>query len=152
MPDLKNAARAGPPLPEPGPGSVPRIPLDEEGPVFASPWEARAFALVVHLHQQGHFTWAEWVEHLSAEIAAAGRAPGAGPAPSYYELWMAAAAKLFAAKGLLGAAELRAKEAFIAAHPVPPHGKARRKAVAIDRGARPRANATPQPGPERGAE
>ena len=43
-----------------------------EAPVFAEPWQAEAFALVVHLNQVGAFTWSEWTEALSREIAAAG--------------------------------------------------------------------------------
>ena len=36
---------------------VPHLPRDEEGPVFAEPWQAQAFALAVKLSEQGYFTW-----------------------------------------------------------------------------------------------
>jgi hypothetical protein len=32
------------------------LPRDEEWPVFRAPWEAQAFALVVHLHSLGVFS------------------------------------------------------------------------------------------------
>ena len=39
---------------------VPGIPVGPEGPVFAEPWQAQAFALTLSLHEQGLFTWPEW--------------------------------------------------------------------------------------------
>ena len=40
--------------------SLPHLPRDEGGPVFAEPWQAQAFAMAVRLSAQGHFTWPEW--------------------------------------------------------------------------------------------
>jgi nitrile hydratase accessory protein len=37
-------------------------------PHFFAPWQARAFALTVHLHDQGHFSWDDWVNTFSARI------------------------------------------------------------------------------------
>lgn len=38
---------------------------DEKGEAtFAEPWQAQAFALVVHLHSKGAFTWREWASAL----------------------------------------------------------------------------------------
>ena len=51
--------------------ALPAIPRDREGPVFAEPWEAQAFALAVRLHERGCFTWREWTDALAAEIGAA---------------------------------------------------------------------------------
>jgi hypothetical protein len=48
--------------------------LAGDEPVFREPWEAQAFAMTVLLHQQGLFTWTEWAQALSAQIAA-GQAP-----------------------------------------------------------------------------
>ena len=44
--------------------ALPPLPRDEEGPVFAEPWQAQAFALAVKLSEQGHFTWKEWATAL----------------------------------------------------------------------------------------
>ena len=94
-------------------GAVPGLPKDEEGVVFAAPWEAKAFALVVHLHQQGRFEWQEWVDALSGEVAADREREPHAP---YYELWLSAAEKLIGGKGLVSAAQLDAeREALFAA-------------------------------------
>ena len=39
--------------------ALPRLPRDTDGPVFADPWQAQAFALEVRLSELGHFTWKE---------------------------------------------------------------------------------------------
>jgi nitrile hydratase accessory protein len=85
--------------------AVPGLPQDEDGVVFAAPWEAKAFALVVHLHQRGAFAWSEWVQALSAEIAA--DRTRAEPT-SYYLLWLSAAEQLVAARGLVAESQLEA--------------------------------------------
>lgn len=77
---------------------VPGLPRDDEGVVFAAPWEAKAFALVVHLHQRGAFAWQDWVSSLSAEIAEDRARPVETP---YYELWLSAAEKLMTRQGLV---------------------------------------------------
>ena len=98
---------------------VPALPRDEDGPVFKEPWEAQAFAMTVKLHQAGVFTWPEWVDALSAEVAAAGEAD----AP-YYELWLAALEKLVAAKGVASFAEMvTLKDAWRDAYLRTPHGQ-----------------------------
>ena len=101
---------------------------------FSAPWEARAFAMVVRLREQGQMTWPEWAEYLGREIAAARDAGRPDHGSAYYELWLRAAAKLFLDKGILTERELAEKEAMIAANPVPPHGTARREPVRVDRG------------------
>jgi hypothetical protein len=40
------------------------MPWASEGPVFNAPWEARAFALVLALHERGLFTWLQALESL----------------------------------------------------------------------------------------
>ena len=52
---------------------LPNLPCDEDGPVFAEPWQAQAFALAVKLSEQGHFTWKEWAAALADELEAAAR-------------------------------------------------------------------------------
>jgi nitrile hydratase accessory protein len=85
---------------------MPPIPQDGDGPVFREPWEAQAFAMVLDLYDKGHFTWFEWVQRLSAEIAAAKERGEADFGDTYYRHWLAALEKLLAAKGLSSAEEL----------------------------------------------
>jgi len=95
--------------------------LSADAPVFAEPWQAEAFAMVVALHERGLFSWSEWAEALSAEV----KQPGAAEdGHDYYAHWLAALEKLLAAKGVapprdvdqLAAAWQRAAHAT-------PHGK-----------------------------
>jgi nitrile hydratase accessory protein len=59
------------PLPAGHIDMLPRLPREKDGPVFAEPWEAQAFALAVKLSEQGHFTWKEWTETLGGELQSA---------------------------------------------------------------------------------
>lgn len=82
---------------------------------FAEPWEAKAFAIIVKLAQAGHFTWSEWVDCFSAEVAAATAAEVEGRnAKTYYEQWLSAAEKLLIAKGMTTADQLTARRFAIA--------------------------------------
>ena len=97
----------------PAVGDIPFAPTDDNDTlVFNAPWEAKSFALVVQLHQQGHFTWPEWAERLGAEIAAAGAADDGS---RYYQLWLSAAEKLVAEKALCAGAELEGRKAKLQA-------------------------------------
>jgi nitrile hydratase accessory protein len=108
-------------LSTPDPLTLPRLPRDEDGPVFAEPWQAQAFALALQLHAQGAFTWSEWAQALSAELKAAGPADDGH---RYYEHWLAALERLAAAKRLAGAAALAdRKAAWAQAYRRTPHGK-----------------------------
>lgn len=83
---------------------MPAVPQDGDGPVFREPWEAQAFALVLDLYDKGCFTWSEWVEHLSREIATAGATDTTGA--DYYRHWLTALEKLVTAKGVLSTQDL----------------------------------------------
>ena len=100
---------------------LPGQPRDADGPVFAEPWQAQAFALTVRLHEQGAFTWSEWAEALSAELKAAGPADDGA---RYYDHWLAALERLVAAKRLAEPAQLQArKHAWESAYLRTPHGQ-----------------------------
>lgn len=65
--------------------STPLIIDPDHGPqapaVFEEPWQAQAFAMVVHLHAQGVFSWQDWADRLSAEIHSGIERP-------YYDHWL----------------------------------------------------------------
>lgn len=75
-------------------------------PVFAEPWQARAFALVLQLHGQGLFSWPEWAQALATQIAAAQSAGDPDRGDTYYQHWMAALEQLVTEKGASSANEL----------------------------------------------
>ena len=104
--------------------SLPRLPRDESGPVFAEPWQAQAFALAVRLCAQGHFTWSEWAAALAAELDAAARAGAPDDGTRYYEHWLAALERLVDSKGFASANELgERKHAWADAYRHTPHGE-----------------------------
>jgi nitrile hydratase accessory protein len=104
--------------------ALPRIPRDEEGPVFAEPWQAQAFALAIKLSEQGHFTWKEWAAALAAELKRAEERGEPDDGTHYYEHWVAALERLVTSKGLTNDAELvERKEAWADAYRHTPHGK-----------------------------
>ena len=100
--------------------ALPRLPRDAEGPVFAEPWQAQAFALTLQLHARGAFTWPEWAEALSAELARDPEDDGS----RYYEHWVAALEGLATRRNLTASSELDArKDAWKDAYLRTPHGR-----------------------------
>jgi nitrile hydratase accessory protein len=93
-------------------------------PVFAEPWQARAFALVMKLSERGHFSRKDWTAALAREIRDAAARGEADDGAHYYEYWLAALEKLALEKGLTDIATLLArKEAWRDAYHRTPHGK-----------------------------
>ncbi len=113
-------------------------------PVFAEPWQAQAFAMVLQLHQRGLFSWPEWAAALAAQINAArpaGQTGHTGQTESsegsevtddthdsddgrtYYRHWLAALEALVASKGAASTAQLaRCAQAWHTAAGRTPHG------------------------------
>jgi nitrile hydratase accessory protein len=108
------------------------IPRDLEGPVFREPWEAQAFALVVQLHRRGVFSWTEWADALSAQIAAVKRRGETDTGVDYYRHWLAALEQLLAQKGVASESHLRQRrEELLATWPTGHTHVARRDPVAV---------------------
>jgi nitrile hydratase accessory protein len=102
------------------PEAAPSLPRDAAGvPVFSEPWQARAFALTLALHDRGAYAWSEWAEALGAEIA---RDPSEGQ-NAYYRAWLRALESLLAARGIAAPSEVAAlTAAWHAAAEATPHG------------------------------
>ncbi len=99
---------------------LPGLPRDHEGPVFAEPWQAQAFALAINLSEGGHFTWVEWADTLAAVLRDAGDDDGS----RYYEAWLQTLERLTLAKGLTDIAALDERtEAWAHAYERTPHGE-----------------------------
>ncbi len=100
------------------------LPVDADGPVFAEPWQAQAFAMAVSLHQKGLFTWVEWAQALSGQIARAQAAGDADQGDTYYRHWLTALESLVASKGASTIDELtRHQRAWEHAADRTPHGQ-----------------------------
>jgi nitrile hydratase accessory protein len=86
--------------------------LTAEERVFAEPWEAQAFALVVSLNERGLFTWDEWTQAVAA-----------APEEGYYERWLATLERLLQERGETDAMTLaRYRRAWSHAAGRTPHG------------------------------
>ncbi|WP_336763414.1 nitrile hydratase accessory protein [Asaia sp. VD9] len=97
------------------------IPMDSAS--FGAPWHARIWGLAVHLHQQGAFTWPEWVKTFSTAVATISPEPGECVNDTYYRQWAAALEKLLACKGIMTSDILGARQvAWGQAHANTPHG------------------------------
>ena len=100
---------------------LPELPRDADGPVFAEPWQAQAFAMTVRLHEQGHFEWSEWAEYLSREIADAPASDGS----DYYLRWLGALEAIATDKSLTTTDELATRyDEWDTAARATPHGQA----------------------------
>ncbi|MBS7537799.1 nitrile hydratase accessory protein [Ancylobacter lacus] len=87
---------------------IPDLPWLDRPETFAAPWEAKAFALVVTLHEAGLFGWREFADRLSAEIHA-------NPDEAYYRCWFAAAVRLLAEKAIIDPRVLAVQAQAVAA-------------------------------------
>lgn len=104
--------------------AAPGLPRDSDGPVFAEPWQAQAFALTVQLSRTGYFSWPEWADQLAGVLrdAAAHETPDDGT--HYYQYWLVALERLCLAKGLTDAPALNSRaQAWADAYRRTPHGK-----------------------------
>ena len=93
---------------------------DGDEVVFAEPWEARAFAITVVLHDRGLYSWAEWTRALATRIKTA---TDAGDDGSYYHHWFGALEDLLAQHGIGSAETARWRDAWQHAAKRTPHGK-----------------------------
>ena len=101
----------------------PFLPRDEEGPVFAEPWQAQAFAIAVQLSAKGHFTWTEWTIALEDQLQAAVRRGEPDDGSRYFEHWIAAVEHLVVDKNLTQQTALsERKEAWADSYRHTPHG------------------------------
>ena len=99
-------------------------PRDDDGPVFREPWEAQAFAMTILLHERGLFSWSEWAQALSQQIALAQAHGDPDLGDTYYHQWLAALESLVTTKQVSSEAELkRYQQAWDHAADRTPHGR-----------------------------
>ena len=91
---------------------------------FAEPWHAAAFAMTVHLHEQGQFTWPDWAAALGRALASDTKAGRLDGSDDYYRAWLTALQDLLAANGVAAAPEIETvMKAWEAAYLATPHGE-----------------------------
>ncbi len=103
---------------------LPCLPRDEDGLVFAEPWQAEAFAMAVRLSAAGHFTWKEWAAALADELKADAQLGHRDDGSRYYHCWLMALERLVVDRKLTDGPALHArKEAWADAYRRTPHGR-----------------------------
>jgi nitrile hydratase accessory protein len=92
-----------------------RLPPGLDEPVFEQPWQAQAFAMTVHLHDRGLFSWGEWAEELGRQVKSG---------DPYYDCWLRALEVMLARKSAASPDEIEETAAtwMRAAHATP-HGQ-----------------------------
>lgn len=104
---------------------------------FEQPWEIRAFALAVALHQKGAYEWNEFQQALIESIAKWDVSVSGLPTPqwSYYEHWLAALEQLLGDGAVLDRNDIDERTAHVLT--TPPnrdHHEAILVPIAIDKG------------------
>lgn len=102
------------------PGALlPPAARDEDGPVFREPWEARAFAMALALHEAGLFDWSEWSAALGRALREEGEDEG-----GYYRAWLRTLETLVAEKRVAAPEALNdLRTAWLDAAAATPHGR-----------------------------
>jgi nitrile hydratase accessory protein len=95
--------------------NLPLLPRDDKGPVFAEPWQAHAFAVVVELIDSGKLTQKEWAARLGAVFREAEERGDFDTGKRYYEHWLAALERLVVEKKLTGWEDLAKEREMIRA-------------------------------------
>jgi nitrile hydratase accessory protein len=86
-----------------------------DAPAFPEPWQAKAFAITVALHERGTFGWPEWAGRLATELARDG--------DDYWRAWLRALERLLAERGVADATAVEAlAAAWARAAEATPHG------------------------------
>jgi nitrile hydratase accessory protein len=111
-------------LSKPDPRREPPIWRDDDAPPFAEPWQAKAFALTLQLHEAGHFTWREWADTLGEVLEEAGINEPSDDGTGYYRHWLTALERLTDVKQLSTSGERATrKQAWKTAYQTTPHGE-----------------------------
>ena len=97
---------------------------DRVATVFAEPWEAQAFAIVITLSDNGYFTWGEWANTLAETISRSKAKGGPTDGSDYYLNWIIALEEILQSKGLADSKSLKTVKAeWEQAYKLTPHGK-----------------------------
>lgn len=95
---------------------LPLLPRDDDGPVFAEPWQAQAFAVVVELTEAGTITREEWAERLGAVLKEAEERGEYDTGERYYDHWLTALERVVVDKNLAGPEDLAKESESIREH------------------------------------
>jgi len=95
---------------------LPLLPRDDAGPVFAEPWQAQAFAVVVELTEAGTLTREEWADQLGAVLKEAEARGEYDTGQRYYDHWLTALERIVVEKNLAAWEDLTTEGETIREH------------------------------------
>ena len=95
---------------------LPLLPRDSDGPVFAEPWQAQAFAVVVELTEAGTISREEWADHLGSVLKEAEARGEYDTGERYYDHWLIALERIIVEKDLADRDELSKESDSIREH------------------------------------
>ena len=92
-------------------------------PAFREPWHAQVFALTVHLHEAGHFTWTEWAAAFSATLKRHGADKDLNGGDDYFAAWLETLETKLRDLGMADSAQIETmRAAWETAYLNTPHG------------------------------
>jgi len=105
--------------------TLPEILRDQDERAFDAPWQAQVFALVLRLHQNGSFSWEDWVRVFSKQVSVSPALPGESVNDTYYRQWTDALDAILVETGLLAPGDSRTRAIlWKVAYVNTPHGEA----------------------------
>ena len=91
---------------------------------FEAPWQAKAFALALHLSERGLFTWPEWTQRFAEVARQNGGLADVSEADAYWRNWVLTLERIMAEKGHGAPDQLdRLAAAWREAFETTPHGQ-----------------------------
>jgi nitrile hydratase accessory protein len=66
---------------------------------FDEPWQAKAFALAVHLNEQGLFSWSEWTQRFAGIAREIPLPPDQSESAAYWRNWILTLERMIAERG-----------------------------------------------------
>lgn len=104
--------------------TLPGIPTDVDGPVFAEPWHAMALALAVNLRDAGRITWSELSQSLGVVLVESAESGKTDDGSHYYHHFLIALERVAVTNQLVAGTELlERKHAWEEAYHRTQHGQ-----------------------------
>ncbi|SHI78750.1 nitrile hydratase accessory protein [Shimia gijangensis] len=97
--------------------------MSKPTPIFEAPWHAQLFALTVHLHEKGVFTWPDWTVDFGVTLADHRLSGDLNGGDDYFNAWLATLERVLQDNKMAsGAAVEDMRSAWEQAYLSTPHG------------------------------
>lgn len=93
-------------------------------PYFEAPWHAQVFAITVHLHETGAFTWPDWTAAFGDTLKTNGLSTSLDGGDDYFLAWIETLERVLCETGQVDSVDLSAlKSAWTEAYLTTAHGQ-----------------------------